>query len=71
MLTKAIWKQTKAIWKQTEASLKQNAKKNVIASAFLELAVQASSLQDKDSYKLAIFDYNKAVQDCISRGKPI
>ena len=45
--------------------------KDVIASAFLEPAVQASPLQDKDSYKLAMLEYNKAVQDCISRGKPI
>lgn len=67
------------LWNTYQANLKANRinleakckEKDAIASAFRELAIQASPLQDKEPYNLAVIEYNKAVQDCISRGKPI
>jgi hypothetical protein len=67
------------LWTTYQANLEANRikleakckEKDAIASAFRELVIQASPLQDKEPYNLAIVEYNKAVQDCIGRGKPI
>ena len=60
------------LWNTYQANLEAKCKeKDAIASAFRELVIQASPLQDKEPYNLAIVEYNKAVQDCIGRGKPI